>query len=917
MKKILLICLLIFILTLSSGFNPVFSKNYKFFGIEETMKFENYTFKMISDNGDWLIYGLKPDRGDSRAVILSTRNETKYEVARASMATTSEIGNYVALKVEPDYLQKEQLKKDELKDTLFILNTANGDISKIPNISNFEISNDGVWLYYILQDGKDDSKDGNKVYLKHLESNSDIFIQNVNHITFDSTSSYLIYSKNSENKSNNGFYYRDLKTSFAPEIIIQKDTNYVFEDFQHNIDFDKVIFKLAKLDSNNKAYKYQLNIYDFFTKEINPATKSDEFDGWYIPKNSKLKWTDAGLRLFYGVKPLSEYIPEDKDSKNKFNAENYYDLNKILADADLYLWHNNDNKINTQKRTEWKNTKNKTYSAIYHLKGNNNVRLGDLDLPEVEYTENNIYTIAYDPTPYEKLITYDGWYFDLYYIDLFTGEKTLIEKELYSNAYISDFFPHVTYFKDKHWYFYDITQNYRKNITETLKNTKFYDELHDTPQKPMPYGAAGWGEECKTFVIYDRYDVWEILLPSCTLINLNQGAGRLDNVTMRIVNLAHDIKYIDHKVSVFVTAFNNNDKSNYIIHLKDRAEFYKIQDSLYWSYELKAKYSNDIIVSRKSYNVFPDLYLTNEKLEKPKKLTNIHPEIEEYNWGYTEMVKYTNSKGDTLQGFVIKPNNFDPKKKYPLLVYFYERFSQLRHQFTAPRILHRPIYQWYISQGYCMFFPDIKFYDGKPGDSGLDAVVSGCQSLIDEGYIDKDKIALHGHSWSGYQSAYFITQTDFFKACVSGAPVSNMTSAYSGIRLGSGLARQFQYEKAQSRIGGNLIDSLDAYISNSPVFFADKINTPLLIMFGDIDDAVPWQQGIELYLACRRYNKDCIMLQYENEPHHLKKYANKLDYTIKMKQFFDHYVLGKEPAKWITEGVEYKGKPQTMEVEKP
>lgn len=910
MKKILLISLLISL--------SLYSKEYKFFGLEDAMKFENYTFKMISDNGDWIIYGLKPDRGDGKTVIQSTRNDTTiYQIPRATRAITSEIANYVALKVEPDFLQKENLKKDQLKDTLYLLNTQNGNITKTPNVSKFQISNNGKWLFYSLNEENANKKDGNNYYLKHLNSNSDIIVNNVNNISFDSTSSYLIYTKTSENNDANGIYFRNLNNEFAPEVTIQKDTNYLFEDFEHNIDFDKIVYKLAKLDSNKTAYKYQLNIYDFFTKEVNSVAKEDEFEDWFIPKYSKLKWTDAGLRLFYGVKPLSEYIPEDKDDKNKYKLDNYYDLNKILSETDLYLWHNDDNKIITQKRTEWNKEKNKTYTAVFHLRGNNNVRLGDINLPEIEYTENTIYTIGYDPTPYEKLITYDGWYYDLYYIDLFSGEKTLIEKGLYNSAYISDFNPHVTYFKDEHWHFYDITQNIKTNITNKLKNTKFYDELNDTPQKPRAYGAAGWGEECKTFIIYDRYDVWEVLLPSCSIINLNQGSGRMENSTIRIVNLHHDRKYIDHTVSVYLQSFNNNDKSNKLIHLRDRAEFYTLGDSVYWAYEFKAKHTNDVIVSRKSYDIFPDLYLTNDKLEEPKKLTNIHPEIKEYNWGYTEMVKYTNSVGDTLQGFVIKPNNFDPNKKYPLLVYFYERFSQLRHQFTAPRILHRPIYQWYISQGYCMFFPDIKFYDGKPGDSGLDAVVSGCQSLVDDGFIDKDKIAIHGHSWSGYQSAYFITQTDFFKACVSGAPVSNMTSAYSGIRLGSGLARQFQYEKAQSRIGGNIVDSLDAYIANSPVFFADKINTPLLIMFGDKDDAVPWEQGIELYLACRRFDKECIMLQYENEPHHLKKYANKLDYTIKMKQFFDHYVLGKEPAKWIIDGIQYKGKSQIMEVDRP
>ena len=132
--------------------------------------------------------------------------------------------------------------------------------------------------------------------------------------------------------------------------------------------------------------------------------------------------------------------------------------------------------------------------------------------------------------------------------------------------------------------------------------------------------------------------------------------------------------------------------------------------------------------------------------------------------------------------------------------------------------------------------------------------------------------------------------------------MSNMTSAYSGIRLGSGLARQFQYEQSQSRIGGSLFTHRQRYIDNSPVFFADKIETPLLLMFGDVDEAVPWQQGIELYLAMRRLGKEVVFLQYRDEPHHLKKYPNKLDYARRMKEYIDHFCKGYEPAAWIKNG---------------
>jgi dipeptidyl aminopeptidase/acylaminoacyl peptidase len=176
------------------------------------------------------------------------------------------------------------------------------------------------------------------------------------------------------------------------------------------------------------------------------------------------------------------------------------------------------------------------------------------------------------------------------------------------------------------------------------------------------------------------------------------------------------------------------------------------------------------------------------------------------------------------------------------------------------------------------------------------------------GVADPNALGLHGHSWSGYETAYVVTQTDIFAAACAGAPVGNMTSAYNGIRWESGVARQFQYEQDQSRIGGSLWEARDLYIENSPVFYADRVRTPLLLMHGDEDGAVPWYQSIEIYLSLRRFGKDCIFLQYRGEPHHPQKYPNKLDYSIKLMEYFDHYLKGAPAADWIKNGVPYNGK---------
>lgn len=309
----------------------------------------------------------------------------------------------------------------------------------------------------------------------------------------------------------------------------------------------------------------------------------------------------------------------------------------------------------------------------------------------------------------------------------------------------------------------------------------------------------------------------------------------------------------------------------------------------------------------KSYTEFPDLWVTDLKFRNPRKLSDLGKQTGEFAWGEAQLVEWSSVDGIPLQGVLIKPGNYIPGEKYPVLVYYYRFFSDRLYDFNRVEMSHRPCFPFYASNGYAIFLPDIRFDIGTPGYSATKCLVPGVQKIIDMGIADPEAICLHGHSWSGYQTAFAITQTNIFTCAIAGAPVSNMTSAYSGIRWGTGLARQFQYEKSQSRIGGSLWETRDKYIENSPVFFADRIETPLLIMFGDEDDAVPWYQGIELYLAMRRLGKECHFLQYRGEPHHPQKYANKLDCTLKYKEYLDHYLKGEPAAEWIKNGVPYKG----------
>jgi len=193
-----------------------------------------------------------------------------------------------------------------------------------------------------------------------------------------------------------------------------------------------------------------------------------------------------------------------------------------------------------------------------------------------------------------------------------------------------------------------------------------------------------------------------------------------------------------------------------------------------------------------------------------------------------------------------------------MVVYIYERLSQNVHQFVEPRPSHNINPTYYVSNGYLILEPDIVYTIGYPGQSALKCVLPAVQEIVDRGFVDENAIGIQGHSWGGYQIAYMVTQTSRFRAAAAGAPVANMTSAYDGIRWGPGLPRQFQYEQDQSRIGGSLWEYPMRYIENSPLFSADRVKTPILMIHNDADDAVPWYQGIEYYLALRRLGKRSI-----------------------------------------------------------
>jgi len=469
---------------------------------------------------------------------------------------------------------------------------------------------------------------------------------------------------------------------------------------------------------------------------------------------------------------------------------------------------------------------------------------------------------------------------------------------------------------DTSWYTFEIATSTEFRIS-AAKTVQCADELEDTPNLPGSYRMAGWLKNDEALLIYDRFDIWKvsprnIFEPQ----NITQN-GRTQTIAYRVIRFDDEPEQgrqnrgneegIDTEKPLFLAGHNETTRADGFYSL-DLNKPGITQPLLVGNFKLnrpkKAKNAAIFIFSKEDFQTYPDLLATNISFKKQERLSNLAPQQNDFVWGTAELVTWTSLDGRKLEGTLHKPENFDPSKKYPMIVNFYEKSSQELHSYRVPEPGRSTIdYHWYTSNGYLVFNPDIYYKTGYPGEDAFNCVMPGITALIEKGLVDEKHIGAQGHSWGGYQVAYLATRTNLFAAIESGAPVVNMFSAYGGIRWTTGLNRSFQYEHTQSRIGKSIWEAPLRYIENSPVFTLDKINTPLLIMANDDDGSVPWYQGIEFFIGLRRLQKPAWLLNYNDADHWPTKLRDRQDFQIRMSQFFDHYLKGEPMPKWMKEGI--------------
>lgn len=910
--------------------------------LADILAWKNISSASLSPDGHWLVYQLQPNEGDSEVIIRQVKGDKEYRFSRGEVprargpeATSfgaeiivAENSRYVAFLVYPKSSEAKKLRRERKRITpdACLVDLATGEKKEWSKIKRILFSRESSgWLALHRfppesQERETEKWSGSDLILYDLNQKSEINIGNVAEFTFDKKGNYLAWIVDAQGQVGNGVQIRHL----APgEVKVLDSDKALYKSLTWTEKGDGLVVLKGKEDKNYEDKLYSIVAFRNFTSPariekilFDPAQEKEFPAEMTVSPDRRPSWSEDLQILIFGLKTLkkkeapAEKTPPAKEAQaqppRRPEAIDEEDI------PDLNIWHWLDPRLQSQQQVEERRDSTYSYLAIYRLKEKKFLRLADDNQREVQIAPREAWAIGFDVSPYELEGNLSGQrYRDIYVINLLTGEKKLALKKNRWSYGASTEGSHFLYYDDGHFYTYELATGKTYNLTARIPSI-FYDEEDDHNVTKPPVRPLGWSSDGQYVLLSDSWDIWLVSARGEKFLNLTQNGKKEGIRYQRRFQLDPEEKGIDLTQPLYFSIYGEWTKKEGIARLEVNLKTWKVAgpklllwDEAVFSRLLKAKKADVYLFTRETYKDFPDYYATDSLLQNSRRLTEANLQQKDYLWSAgCCLLDYESAKGKKLQAALFLPANYEPGKRYPTIVYIYEKLSQNLNRYFLPTAngFNKSVY---TSHGYAVLMPDIVYTLNDPGMSAVWCVLPALEAAIKTGIVDPERVGLHGHSWGGYQTAFLVTQTRAFKAAVAGAPLTNMISMYSSIYWNTGSANQPIFESSQGRFTGGYWENLEAYARNSPVYWSHQVETPLLILHNDKDGAVVWNQGIEYFNTLRRLKKPVIMLQYVGENHSLAKPANQKDYTVRMKEFFDHFLLDKAAPDWLEKGIPY------------
>ena len=907
---------------------PSASADTKPLALTDVLAWKRIQTPSVSSDGQWFASKFAPIEGDSTVVVknIQSGKELRFPIGElprvdpdpsapppppARDVVFSEDGKWLAFTVYPTVKEAKALKKARkpAQNKVDLVDLATGTKTEFEGIRRFEFSGQKASVLALHRypaaapsapappasgDAKAPERpQGADLILYTLGSGQTENIGNVSEFAFDKPGNWCAWIIDAQDQLGNGISVRNL-ASGAVTTLDSARASYKGLSWTEKGDALATVRGVEDKAFEDKLYSV-VAFRDFAAGAPGKLVYDPARDASF-PKGM----TVSATRTPFWLADLSEVVFGIREVKAKVKPEDAVDDR-----PDLIVWHWNEPRLVSMQQVQQNADKNFSFLSAWLPAENRFVRLAYPEVKQVTVNPQSRFGVGVDVREYELMGNLDGRRFsDVYSVDLKTGERKLALKKARWYQGASPDNSHLLFYEEGNFFSYAMATGEKRNLTKGLP-TSFIDTEDDHNVSQPPTRSLGWSKDNDAVVVSDGWDLWKLPTDTGAAVNLTAN-GKKDKIRYnQIYNLDPDAKGLDFSKPLFIRAFGELTKKNGTAILEPGKPLRtpRFDDALYAGL-MKAKHADVYVYSREDTQEFPDFYASGADLARPARLTDANPQQKDFAWTKgVRLIEYTGARGDKLQGDVYLPANYEPGRKYPAIFYMYEKLTQNTNAYPMPGINGFSI-GYYTSNGYAVIEPDITYKVNDPGVSSTACILAALKAAIGTGVIDPARVAIHGHSWGGYQTAFAVTQTKAFRAAIAGAPLTDMVSMYSSVYWNTGSANQPIFESSQGRFTGSYLgENTEAYIRNSPVYQAQKVETPLIILSNDKDGAVDHTQGIEYFNTLRRLRKPVVMLEYKGENHGLRKPENLKDYTQRMKEFFDHYLMDKPAPKWLEEGL--------------
>jgi dipeptidyl aminopeptidase/acylaminoacyl peptidase len=889
----------------------------------------------LSPDGKWLAYGINRSNRNNELRITKVADGTTKVAAFGAQPVFSADSLWVAYAIGYSEAQEDKLRKDKkpIQRKLGLLNLTTGETTVVDTVESFAFNASGSHLAmrrYAPEKPPDpnaaanegDETPGATLIVRQLPTGRDTTFGNVAEYAWQNKGKLLALTISAEDKTGNGVQLFDPDTGI---LRVLDSSSSIYSGLSWRKDSSDLAVLRSRTDDRHEGATQvalawaHLQEQSESRRDYDPTSDKSLAPGLRLVSFRKPSWSDDGSTIFLGVgkwieKPVAPKTEKPTNGGDGVSPAPVPTPAEEVEPADVDVWHSHDIDVMPKQKIGARADRQKNLLAAWQLSSNGLVPLGKELTEQVTPIKRQKLAYAANWSAYAMERTIGRPTADVYLLDLTTGKRNKIKERLAEDRYLqaSPNGRYLLYLQDDHYWTIDTATNAIVNITRTVP-TSFIDRESDETIKQKPaFGVAGWTKNDEAVILYDKFDLWKVAADGSSAKRLTDGAA--EQVRHRYVRLDPEEEWIDTDKPLYFSLFGIWSKKSGYARLQPGAS---AVERLIWFDKsvrglAKAKEANVYSYVVETFEDSPGTFVGGAELKDAKQVTKTNPFQDRYAWGHSELIEYKNQPGERLQGALYYPAGYQAGKKYPMIVYIYERLSDGLHRWVAPSEREPYNTAAFTSLGYFVLQPDIAFRKREPGLSVADCVGAAVRRVIQMGLVDPGKIGVVGHSWGGYDTTFLATHTDLFAAAVAGAPITDLVSNYGSHHFSSGIAETDHIETGQQRMEVPLYEDVPAYIRNSAVFNVQNMKTPLMIEVGDSDGTVFWHQGVELYNIARRAKKDVVLLVYAGEDHGLRKKPNQLDYHRRIVEWFGHYLKDEPAPPWITNGVTYLDREQEL-----